>query len=60
VIAMIRKRLCKTCGKPISTFNDWISYQEYQISGMCQVCQDEIFDQGAQDRTTGSESTPIL
>jgi RNase P subunit RPR2 len=43
MIAMIKKRVCKTCGKPIFTFNDWISYQEYQISGMCQVCQDTTF-----------------
>lgn len=31
------------CGKPINTFKDGISYREYQISGLCQECQDNIF-----------------
>ena len=25
-------------------FKDALSFKEYQISGMCQVCQDEVFN----------------
>lgn len=38
--------LCPICEKPILTgsFRDAISEREFQISGMCQECQDSIFD----------------
>jgi len=37
--------LCTTCGKPIkeNEFRDKLSEKEFGISGMCQVCQDEVF-----------------
>ena len=43
----MRKGLCPLCGKPIvyAEFRDSISLQEYDISGMCQTCQDEFFDE---------------
>lgn len=31
------------CGKPIIKFKDNQSEKEYQISGMCQECQDSFF-----------------
>lgn len=31
------------CGKPATTFRDDLSEREYQISGLCQVCQDALF-----------------
>lgn len=31
------------CGKPINGFRDALSRKEYQISGLCQDCQDSIF-----------------
>lgn len=31
------------CGQPATTFMDELSKKEYQISGLCQNCQDEIF-----------------
>ena len=34
---------CPTCGGPIDKFRDELSQREYRISGMCQVCQDEVF-----------------
>lgn len=36
---------CATCGKPIKEedFADDLSKREYEISGMCQKCQDEVF-----------------
>ena len=43
---------CMTCGKPPSDsprgpaflFRDHLSAKEYKISGMCQTCQDGVFD----------------
>jgi len=32
------------CGKPIGPFRDNLSLKEYRISGLCQECQDKIFD----------------
>jgi hypothetical protein len=36
---------CPTCKEPIDVeeFRDDLSYAEYQISGMCQKCQDKVF-----------------
>lgn len=44
-----RKRagFCPTCGEPVSEFRDELSKKEYQISGMCQSCQDEVFGKNA-------------
>ena len=37
---------CPMCEGDIdpSKFRDRLSYTEYQISGMCQSCQDKVFD----------------
>jgi len=43
----IRERKCPFCGKPIppgTEFKDELSKREFEISGMCQACQDDIFD----------------
>ncbi len=32
------------CGQPATKFKDEISVREYRISGLCQQCQDELFD----------------
>jgi len=39
------KNLCVTCGKPIKMedFKDQLSIKEYEISGLCQKCQDDTF-----------------
>ncbi|KKN78959.1 hypothetical protein LCGC14_0344350 [marine sediment metagenome] len=37
---------CPICNKPIGTFRDPLSEREYQISHMCQACQDSIFGGG--------------
>ena len=34
---------CTTCDGVAESFTDEASEKEYQISGMCQSCQDEIF-----------------
>lgn len=31
------------CGGPASDFRDPLSRKEYSISGLCQLCQDELF-----------------
>ena len=37
--------ICPFCTNPISKdeFRDELSLKEYQISGLCQNCQDEMF-----------------
>lgn len=35
---------CVTCKCEVLGFRDWLSYQEWQISGMCQSCQDSVFE----------------
>jgi len=36
---------CPTCRKPVDVGEfDEISYKEYQISGMCQSCQNKVFE----------------
>ena len=32
------------CGKPITNFRTEADANEYEISGLCQSCQDELFD----------------
>jgi hypothetical protein len=39
----IAARACVTCGKRADLFRDSLSVKEYHISGMCQICQDEVF-----------------
>ena len=34
---------CITCGEPADNFTDELSRKEFQISAMCQTCQDNIF-----------------
>ena len=34
---------CVKCGQPAVDFRDELSRKEYNISGFCQSCQDEIF-----------------
>jgi hypothetical protein len=39
----IAGRSCVTCGKRADLFRDSLSVKEYNISGMCQICQDKFF-----------------
>jgi len=41
--------VCVTCGKPITSFRDELSVREYAISGICQTCQDGVFDESDND-----------
>ena len=49
--------LCHTKGIEISSFTDDLSVKEYQISGMCQVCQDKIWDTIEEDSKNLDNST---
>ena len=42
----VEKGKCAICGMPIvqSDFKDALSLKEFEISGMCQKCQDKVFD----------------
>jgi hypothetical protein len=39
----ILNNICAWCKKPATEFKDRLSAKEYQISGLCQICQDESF-----------------
>jgi len=40
-----KRGLCANCGKIANDFKDEISEREYEISGLCQQCQDEFFEE---------------
>ena len=42
----LASELCMLCNGNANTFRDDISKREYAISGMCQVCQDQVFNGG--------------
>jgi hypothetical protein len=37
--------LCPICGDPPGEFRDEISKREFKISGMCQGCQNSLFNE---------------
>ena len=39
----IESNICAFCKKEAAKFRDKLSKAEFEISGMCQACQDEIF-----------------
>jgi hypothetical protein len=36
-------RICTFCKQHISGFRDTLSQREFEISGLCQDCQDDVF-----------------
>ncbi len=42
----VKNRKCPLCGEKINIndFKDPLSIKEFKISGMCQKCQDEVFN----------------
>jgi hypothetical protein len=38
-----KQKICPLCRQPIGEFRDELSRREYEISGMCQNCQDDVF-----------------
>jgi hypothetical protein len=47
-VCRVKRGLCPTCGIEIdeNSFKDELSLREFRISGMCQKCQDSVFDGG--------------
>jgi len=41
--ANIAAGTCPTCKQPVGEFKNPLSRREYEISGMCQKCQDKVF-----------------
>ena len=41
---LITENICSWCGESAEEFEDDLSRKEYKISGMCQACQDDVFD----------------
>jgi hypothetical protein len=39
----LANKRCPLCHEAIGEFRDSMSMREYEISGMCQDCQDKIF-----------------
>jgi hypothetical protein len=39
----IKSGICVSCSKEVTEFRDGLSEKEYTISGLCQICQDEVF-----------------
>lgn len=39
----ITEKICPICKKPAHEFRDELSKKEHEISGLCQLCQDEVF-----------------
>ena len=39
----LEQNVCVFCGKPAVKFRNEISLREYNISGLCQECQDKTF-----------------
>ena len=35
--------LCAGCKNPVGFFKDKLSEKEFSISGLCQLCQDQVF-----------------
>jgi len=46
MVDAVKKGICPLCGKKVivDEFRDDISKREFKISGMCQSCQDKVFD----------------
>ena len=44
----INERVCVFCAKPVTldSFKDELSLKEYHIGGMCQECQDKVYEGG--------------
>ena len=40
----IVNQVCASCGESARNFQDELSRREYSISGLCQQCQDEVFN----------------
>ena len=47
--ATIQGNSCIICDRPAVEFKNDTSRREYAISGLCQLCQDDLFEAGEDD-----------
>ena len=45
----LKKNTCVMCKKNITGFRDEVSKKEYEISALCQACQDSIFEDESEE-----------
>ena len=45
----LENQVCVACGGRAFQFDDKLSEKEYSISGLCQACQDETFEEEEDD-----------
>lgn len=45
----ITNGVCPSCNKPVGEFRDELSQREFEISGLCQECQDGVFGVGGDE-----------
>ena len=45
----IKTNTCIKCSNPAGEFKDELSRKEYTISGLCQSCQEEIYNPWRED-----------
>lgn len=43
-VGAVAERSCVCCSGEAKSFTDALSEKEYTISGLCQTCQDSVFD----------------
>ena len=43
-VESIVEDICAWCGQKVKEFKDELSKEEFAISGLCQDCQDDVFD----------------
>jgi hypothetical protein len=55
----MRKGICVSCGKPAFKFKDEISAKEFDISGLCQKCQDDFFEPDDKDDDYCADCDPV-
>ena len=51
-ISRVAEGMCSSCNKPVRYFSNDLSVREFYISGLCEVCQDGVFN------TLGSKGNP--
>ena len=39
----LNNNICVQCGEDVGVFDDELSEREYNITGLCQKCQDDIY-----------------
>jgi len=47
--ASVEADICVSCGESATEFSNEVNATEYTISGMCETCQDEAFDNSVDD-----------